>query len=64
MEFFSSIFENCFELKEIDVSNFDTSNEREIEGMFHNCYEIKKLDLFKFNIKKIKNLSFYFYNIL
>lgn len=59
----SSMFENCSELKSIDLSHFDTKNVTTMEKMFHGIgasyYDISpvKLDLSKFNTSKVENMK-------
>ena len=46
-----AMFQNCQDLEELDLSNFNTSKVSDMESMFNQCIQLKKLDLSKFNIK-------------
>ena len=45
----SFMFEKCFSLKELNLSNFNTRNVISIRGMFSNCKSLEKLNLSNFN---------------
>lgn len=59
----SSMFEECAELKSIDLSHFDTKNVTTMEKMFHgigasyNDFSPVKLDLSTFNTSKVENMK-------
>ena len=46
-------------IKEIDLSNFDTSNVINMDGMFRQC-NFSKLDLSNFNTSKLKSAKLMF----
>ena len=39
----SSMFESCFSLEEVDISNFNTKNVTNISGMFRDTNNLKKV---------------------
>ena len=49
-----SMFRDCKSLKNIDLSNFNTKNTKEIDDMFLGCESLIKINLINFNIKKLK----------
>ncbi len=50
----------CNRLKNINFTNFNTSNVTNMESMFHYCCELEKLDLSNFNTKKVTNMLMLF----
>ena len=51
------MFAYCENLKNIDLSSFDTSNAQYMISMFYDCKNIEILDLTSFNFKKVYNIS-------
>ena len=43
------MFYDCSSLKELNFSNFNTSNVTNMSAMFFGCLSLEKLDLSKFN---------------
>ena len=58
------LFENCINLKSLDLSSFITSNVENMFRMFYNCSSLVSLDLSNFNIDKVSNMDFMFYNCI
>ena len=54
------MFCGCSLLKELNLSNFDTSNVRLMSWMFSRCTSLKKLNLLNFNTNKLYDLSYMF----
>ena len=52
-----SMFRFCISLKELDLSNFKTSNVTDMGKMFYHCITLKKLDVSKFNTRKVNNME-------
>ena len=52
----SSMFQNCYNLKSLDFTNFDTKNVLNMYFMFYNCPNLTSLDLTDFNTKNVKNM--------
>jgi surface protein len=51
------MFEECFELEYLDLSNFNTSNVVDMSFMFNKCYKLKEIKgINNFNIKKVNNM--------
>ena len=44
------MFQNCYELTSIDLSNFDTRNVINFQDMFRDNYKLKYIDISSFNI--------------
>ena len=59
----SSMFYNCKNLNEIDLSNFNTNKVNDMSEMFSYCSSLNLLDLSSFNVQKSTNLNGIFYNI-
>ena len=53
----SSMFQNCYNLKSLDFTNFDTKNVSSMYFMFYNCPNLTSLDLTNFNTKNVKNMN-------
>ena len=58
----SHIFENCKNIKELDLSLFVTKNVTNMSYMFYNCSNLNNVDLSKFSTKIIDDMSYMFYN--
>lgn len=50
------MFNECALLKELDLSNFNTSNVEYMTYMFSDCELLKKLDLSNFRTSKVQNM--------
>jgi surface protein len=55
------MFSNCISLKELDLSNFDTSNVLLMQEMFANCISLSSINLANFNFSKIINITQIFF---
>lgn len=55
-----NMFGGCYNLKELDLSNFDTSNIEDMYGMFEGCESLKELDLSNFDTGKVEDMSYMF----
>lgn len=51
------MFSQCSSLTSLDVSNFDTSKVRTMEGMFASCSSITNLDLSNFNTSGVTDME-------
>jgi len=60
-EFSGSFFANLPNIKEIVLSDFDTSNVTDMGYMFSCCYALKSLDLSKFDTSKVTGMINMFY---
>ena len=58
----SSMFEECNNLTNLDLSNFNTSQVTNMSDMFLNCYSLINLDLSNFNTSQVTNMSDMFLN--
>jgi len=52
-----ALFYNCSSLKTINLSNFDTSNVKNMGHMFHGCSKLISFDIDSFNTTNRKNNS-------
>ena len=43
------MFKNCFSLKSVDLSKFNTRNARHMDFMFYNCISLTSLNLSNFD---------------
>ena len=57
-----SMFSECYHLKSLDLSNFDTSNVTTMRSMFNWCKSLMSLDLSSFNTSKVTNMHYMFYD--
>ena len=55
-----AMFNDCNELKSLDLSNFNTIKVIKMNKMFENCFELEYLDLSNFNISNVDDMSFMF----
>ena len=44
------MFKGCSSLKELNLSNFNTSKTKDMRFLFENCSSLKKLNLSNFNV--------------
>ena len=58
----SSLFYDCKNITEINLSNFNFSLVSDMTGMFHGCTSLKKVDLSNINKKGLLILKEMFYN--
>ena len=49
----NAMFNGCFALKTLDLSNFETRNVEGMYGMFQNCFALKILDLSSFDTRNV-----------
>ena len=48
----SGMFQECYELEYLDLSNFDTSNVTDMANMFFSCNKFKIFEFIKFFSKR------------
>ena len=58
----SNLFESCWSLKSIDLSNVDTSNVTDMSNMFYDCDSLTNLDLSGFDTGNVADMSYMFYD--
>ena len=56
------MFYDCFNLTNLNLSNFNTQNVTNMSRMFYNCESLTNLNLSNFNTQKATNISGLFYN--
>ena len=54
---FYRMFYNCFQLQNIDLSEFDTKNATNMNSMFSGCKNLKELDLSNFNTSNVTRMD-------
>ena len=52
-----SMFNECLNLKSLDLSTFQTNNVKNMNSMFFGCSSLKTLDISNFNSKNVTNLN-------
>ena len=55
------MFDDCKNLKSLDLSSFNTNNVSDMSSMFYNCSSLTTLDLSNFNTNNVSNMSSMFY---
>ena len=56
------MFWDCYNVIEIDLSNFDTSQITTMKKMFYGCKSLTSLDLSNFNTSQVRTMDSTFYN--
>ena len=56
------MFQYCYDITEIDLSNFNTSNVTSMSHMFHSCSSLTSLNLSNFDTSKVTSMSHMFKN--
>ena len=56
------MFWGCWNLNEINLSSFDTSNVKIMNCMFCACHNLKELNLFTFNTLNVEDTNNMFYD--
>ena len=51
------MFNKCYKIKVLDLSNFDTSNVTNMRSMFRDSYHLIKLDLSNFDTSNVTNMG-------
>ncbi|MCR4664107.1 MAG: BspA family leucine-rich repeat surface protein [Paludibacteraceae bacterium] len=54
------MFADCYALKELDLSHFDTKNVTRMQSMFMNCKALKTIDVSSFDISHVTNIMLMF----
>ena len=57
----SYLFGNLYNLTDINLTGFDTSNVTNMRNMFVSCRSLKTIDLSPFNMSKVTDVSWMFY---
>ena len=53
-----AMLNECFELQYIDLSNFNTNNVKNMEGMFNKCHKLKEIKgINRFNTTNIEEFG-------
>ena len=56
-----SLFYGCYNLREIDISELDTSNAVDMGGMFEGCSNLISINVNNINTENVTNMSYMFY---
>ena len=56
------MFNKCYKIKVLDLSNFDTSNVTNMGSMFRHCESLKELDLSHFDTSNVTIMGAMFYH--
>ena len=56
----SRMFENCINITNLDLSNFDTSQVTSMNAMFDSCSSLTNLDVSNFNTSNVTNMGYMF----
>ena len=59
-----AMFMNCINLKELDLSNFNTSNVTNMQSMFYQCRRLEDLNLGSFDTSKLTTINYIFNNCI
>ena len=59
-----NLFKNCYDITEIDFSNFDSSLFVSMSGMFDDCNSLTSLNLSNFDTSQVTNMQNMFYSCL
>ena len=52
------MFQRCYELEYLDLSNFNTNNVTDMRGMFNQCHKLKQIfGINKLNTIKVDNMA-------
>lgn len=55
------MFVKCRALRSLNVSSFDTSNVKDMDGMFECCESLATIDIANFDTSKVTDMSMMFY---
>ena len=61
MEYCSQMFEKCENIKEIDLSEFDFSEIKNMSHMFRDCINLEKIGFGKINTSLVENMESLFF---
>lgn len=53
----SGMFAGCWNINNLNLSGFNTSNVTNMEEMFSECYGLTSLDIRNFNTNKVTNMK-------
>lgn len=56
------MFQDCYSLQHLDLSQFDTSQVTSMESMFFNCFSLQDLDLSSFDTSNVISMNCMFCN--
>ena len=57
----NDLFSNCSFIKNLDFSNFNSEDIRNMCSMFYNCKRLENINLSYFNTEEVINMSYMFF---
>ena len=57
----NNMFSNCYNLKNINLSNFNTQNVINMSNMFYDCKSLTNINLSNFNTQNFTYMSYMFF---
>ena len=54
------MFYGCSSLKELNISNFNTSNVTNMSYLFYKCSSLEDINVSSWNVQKVENMRFMF----
>jgi len=55
------MFHGCYNIINLDLSNFNTEKVTDMKYMFSGCYNLENINLIAFNTENVTNMSYMFY---
>ena len=62
MEKMNEMFSFCKNIKELDLSSFNTCSVTIMDNLFRECHKLQSIDLSNFNTSNVKSMIYMFYN--
>ena len=60
----NGMFSDCYNIRNLDLNNFNTENVVNMSYMFENCYNLISLDLSSFDTRNVNNIEDLFSNCI
>jgi len=57
------LFQDCYSLESIDLSNFNTSQVMHMNGLFSGCEGLESINISSFDMKKVDEINYMFSKI-
>ena len=54
LKIMTGMFSECYKLKDLNITSFDTKNVYDMSGVFYGCSSLKKINLKNFNTCNVK----------
>lgn len=59
---FANMFNNCYNLTDLDLSGLNTAKATDMSGMFEECHKLSSIDISGFNTTNLEKIVDMFYN--